>query len=35
MKNLNLVSIMNEYEIGKIDWLEKLFQENRLEKFFD
>ncbi|MDX1798828.1 MAG: hypothetical protein R3255_09280, partial [Candidatus Lokiarchaeia archaeon] len=25
----------NQYEIGKIDWLEKLFQENRLEKFFD
>jgi len=23
------------YYIGKIDWLEKLFQENRLEKFFD
>jgi adenylate kinase len=25
----------NEYFIGKIDWLEKLFQENRLEEFFD
>ncbi len=25
----------NKYEIGKIDWLEKLFQENRLEEFFD
>ncbi|MFX1377789.1 MAG: adenylate kinase family protein [Promethearchaeota archaeon] len=25
----------NLYRIGKIDWLEKLFQENRLEKFFD
>ena len=25
----------NEYYIGKIDWLEKLFQENRLEEFFD
>ncbi|MFX1241692.1 MAG: adenylate kinase family protein [Promethearchaeota archaeon] len=24
-----------QYEIGKIDWLEKLFQENRLEEFFD
>ncbi|MFX1418472.1 MAG: adenylate kinase family protein [Promethearchaeota archaeon] len=23
------------YYIGKIDWLEKLFQENRLEEFFD
>ncbi|MFX0003676.1 MAG: adenylate kinase family protein [Candidatus Hodarchaeota archaeon] len=23
------------YFIGKIDWLEKLFQENRLEEFFD
>jgi adenylate kinase len=25
----------NEYFIGKIDWLEKLFQESRLEEFFD
>lgn len=25
----------NQYEIGKIDWLEKLFQENRLDEFFD
>ncbi|MFX0038440.1 MAG: adenylate kinase family protein [Promethearchaeota archaeon] len=25
----------NKYIIGKIDWLEKLFQENRLEEFFD
>jgi len=25
----------NEYLIGKIDWLEKLFQESRLEEFFD
>jgi adenylate kinase len=25
----------SQYEIGKIDWLEKLFQENRLEEFFD
>ncbi len=25
----------NGYFIGKIDWLEKLFQENRLEEFFD
>ncbi|MFX0141916.1 MAG: hypothetical protein ACFFDN_50230 [Candidatus Hodarchaeota archaeon] len=25
----------NEYFIGNIDWLEKLFQENRLEEFFD
>jgi len=25
----------NEYSLGKIDWLEKLFQENRLEEFFD
>ncbi len=25
----------NNYFIGKIDWLEKLFQENRLEEFFD
>ncbi|UCD01785.1 MAG: adenylate kinase family protein [Promethearchaeota archaeon] len=25
----------NEYFIGKIDWLEKLFQENRLEEFFE
>ncbi len=25
----------NNYYIGKIDWLEKLFQENRLEEFFD
>ena len=24
-----------EYYIGKIDWLEKLFQENRLKEFFD
>lgn len=24
-----------EYLIGKIDWLEKLFQENRLKEFFD
>lgn len=24
-----------EYFIGKIDWLEKLFQENRLNEFFD
>ncbi len=24
-----------KYVIGKIDWLEKLFQENRLEEFFD
>ena len=23
----------NEYSLGKIDWLEKLFQENRLEEF--
>ncbi|MFX1258757.1 MAG: adenylate kinase family protein, partial [Promethearchaeota archaeon] len=23
------------YYVGKIDWLEKLFQENRLEEFFD
>jgi len=23
------------YSIGKIDWLEKLFQENRLEEYFD
>jgi adenylate kinase len=23
------------YHFGKIDWLEKLFQENRLEEFFD
>ncbi|MFX1389650.1 MAG: adenylate kinase family protein [Promethearchaeota archaeon] len=23
------------YYIGKVDWLEKLFQENRLEEFFD
>ncbi len=23
------------YQIGKVDWLEKLFQENRLNKFFD
>ncbi|MFX0104031.1 MAG: adenylate kinase family protein [Candidatus Hodarchaeota archaeon] len=23
------------YHIGKIDWLEKLFQENRLEEFFE
>ncbi len=25
----------DNYHIGKIDWLEKLFQENRLEEFFD
>jgi len=25
----------DNYYIGKIDWLEKLFQENRLEEFFD
>jgi len=25
----------NKYFIGKVDWLEKLFQENRLEEFFD
>ena len=25
----------NNFHIGKIDWLEKLFQENRLEEFFD
>jgi len=25
----------NQYSIGKIDWLEKLFQEERLEEFFD
>jgi len=25
----------NNYYIGGIDWLEKLFQENRLEEFFD
>jgi adenylate kinase len=25
----------NQYIIGKIDWLEKLFQEERLEEFFD
>ncbi len=25
----------SEYSLGKIDWLEKLFQENRLEEFFD
>jgi adenylate kinase len=25
----------NKYIIGRIDWLEKLFQENRLEEFFD
>lgn len=26
---------VNEYIIGKIDWLEKLSQEDRLEQFFD
>jgi len=26
---------MEQYRIGKIDWLEKLFQENRLEEFFN
>jgi adenylate kinase len=26
---------MEQYRIGKIDWLETLFQENRLEKFFN
>lgn len=25
----------NEYSIGKIDWLEKLYQEDRLKEFFD
>lgn len=25
----------NEYQVGKIDWLEKLYQENRLKNFFD
>lgn len=25
----------NEYQVGKIDWLEKLYQENRLKSFFD
>jgi len=25
----------SQYLIGEIDWLEKLFQENRLEEFFD
>ncbi|MFW9864925.1 MAG: adenylate kinase family protein [Candidatus Thorarchaeota archaeon] len=25
----------NEYQVGKIDWLEKLDQENRLKDFFD
>ena len=24
-----------KYYVGKVDWLEKLFQENRLEEFFD
>lgn len=26
---------LNEFLVGKIDWLEKLFQEDRLQKFFD
>ncbi len=26
---------LEKYYIGKVDWLEKLFQENRLEEFFD
>ena len=25
----------NDFIVGKVDWLEKLFQEDRLEKFFD
>ncbi|MFX0077001.1 MAG: hypothetical protein ACFE96_16260, partial [Candidatus Hermodarchaeota archaeon] len=26
---------LNEFVVGKVDWLEKLFQEDRLQKFFD
>ena len=26
---------LNDFYVGKIDWLEKLFQENRLQMFFD
>ncbi len=26
---------LEKYYAGKVDWLEKLFQENRLQEFFD